>query len=670
MENLTLIFIYNFELHEFMNETELQSEITTWTLYFPEMTATVFNRDLNMINRIIKDLKIDDLNLVHKIGIYKCPFSFYKKYPNILCINCAISEIIFIKLNKIVLVETRIENCDTIFNKFVEIDQKLVGKFVCVRGIVSKVGMKKFKEILNFYECINCNTIIQKSMNNNIYKAPGLCTGCKKSKTYKFLPNHPKANSITKQELKIQQIIPSDNQDVLNVDVYGEFIGICSPGDILEISGLVRAELVGGFYEIRIECNNLKKIENIANFSEEDINEFNLLSKEKNILGIFMNSLYPNIVGNELIKIGLILSLFGGTKKELGKSSSRGAIHILILGDPGLGKSKMLKDTSEILPKSTYSKITGNNELCLTITPDNTTGEFIIAAGPLIISNNGICCLDDLENLNDFTILINAMEDQQVATTRSGISSTYSTDCSILASANSKGGSYNNSKTINENVKLDPSLLSRFDLIYILQDNLSIKENYEISNQILRKRPLTTSTVSSQKILKLVSRIRTPHNELFTPTDKSIDPEFIQKYILYSKSMIHPKLSTTAQQKIKDTVSKNPNFNTKTLETLWRLTESISRMELMKVASEKHASLAIKLFHKIQFDKKSIVEKNKKKDFSQILKSFMSENERSFISKSELKNLIVSHDPIKYIEVLNYKGILVKKGKDEYKINL
>ena len=485
---------------------------------------------------------------------------------------------------------------------------------------------------------------------------------------------------IDKQEIKIQEISASDsNIKVFDVDVYGMFVGSVAPGDLIQLTGIVRAELTGDAYKLKIECNNMQILKNRNNFNnsssfEADFQVFKKISEEKNLMNIFIDTLYPNVFGNISIKTGLILSLFGGSKKFAGTTSIRSEIHTLIIGDPGLGKSKLLLSTCAVLPKSIY--VSGNScttaGLTVSITHDPVTGEYMADAGALVVSDGGVCCIDEFDKIDDHTALYEAMEDQKVTVAKGGVCCSVPSRATIIAASNPRYGHFDPKKSIRENLKFDSALLSRFDLVFILMDNLSEQENYEIGNQILKKRHYDGYNESTHEVEDLVHSIRT--GTTFKPNNTNYSKETLKKYIEYSRVTVHPVLSKAAKQRIKEyftELRKNKAVSIRNLESLIRLTESYAKLELKSIASMGHATCAINLYKKMFLKDQ---EDKKKLTIESLLKDHIDLTLGNTISKEELCSLIKQtgnkKSEAEVIEILNFKGQIIKNKDGTYRIIL
>lgn len=661
--------------------------LNTWNLYFPNEEYTIFNKEIALIIEIIRSLNLSEISLknIYDTGVFECEYSFYLQLNNntanisnniLKCISCAVSEKIFDIFNKAVFLETRIINHNEV-SQFSEVTTERVDSMITLIGTCCRVGFRKVENLESYFECVKCSKILKVQNKNNIYKIPK----CEcKSKNVVFLANHSSMKCIDKQEIKIQEIFTSDSTiKMMDIDLYGTLVGTVTPGDLIQVTGIVKAELIGEAYKLKIECNNILIIKNRNNFRNEqyfqsDFEIFKKISEEPNLISIFINNLYPDIFGNTLIKAGLVLSLFGGTRKFAGVQPIRSEIHILIVGDPGLGKSKLLLSTCNILPKSIY--VSGNfcttAGLTVSISHDPNTGEYMTDAGALVVTDGGVCCIDEFDKLDDHTALYEAMDDQQVTVAKGGVCCSVPTRTGIIAASNPKAGHFDNKKSIKDNIKFDESLISRFDLVFILKDDLNERENYEIGNQILKKRHYNNEITKDEDLNGMIETIRA---DSFIKNNKKVyNQEILKKYIEYARITISPILSSAAKNRIKEyylELRKEKGISTRNLESLMRLTESCARMELKSIASESHALFAINLYKKTVIKEEKLKKEGKIK-IEDLLKEYVEMAGSNLIDKEKLGELIKNSGTKKSVyemtELLNFEGIIIKSGNNNFKI--
>jgi DNA helicase MCM8 len=333
----------------------------------------------------------------------------------------------------------------------------------------------------------------------------------------------------------------------------------------------------------------------------------------------------------------------------------------LIIGDPGLGKSRILLSTSTILQRSTM--VSGNfctpAGLTISIVHDPSSGEYMTDAGALVLSDGGICCIDEFDKLEDHSIIFEIMESQQVTVAKGGIVCSVTSGSTILAAANPKNGYFDPEKTLSGNIGLDQGLIQRFDLIYTIRDDSTGKDDYNISKKILRENILGREEE------------KTDGHQM-----SKYDSVLLRKYIDYAKSTVHPVLNKRARAHLKSyylEISHYAGVGIRSLESLIRLTEASAKLRLRSIASIEDAEHAIKIYSRgfVKEEKKEEIKKEiKKKSIYHHLNQLV-DTKGSNVSKLDLISVIQQagiDDGEKYLMELNEIGIVLKGKGGLYQI--
>ncbi|HTS32822.1 MAG TPA: minichromosome maintenance protein MCM [Thermoplasmata archaeon] len=308
-------------------------------------------------------------------------------------------------------------------------------------------------------------------------------------------------------------------------------------------------------------------------------------------------SLAPTIRGMEQEKEAIALQLFGGVEKRHSDGIRvRGDIHVLIVGDPGTAKSQLLRYVSEVAPRAIYTSGKGATAAGLTaaaVKDDFAGGRWVLEAGMLVLADGGMAVIDELDKMSpeDRSAMHEALEQGTVSIAKAGITSTLNARCPVLAAANPKWGRFSGDRTISEQIDLPPTLLSRFDVIFSIQDHPNQERDRRLANRIL----------ASHRIGEAAGAGAMAEPEEAAPFPK----ELLKKYIAYSRRNVRPILSETALATLEDFYvrvrrqGEEPNapvpITARQLEALVRLSEAAARARLSPVVGEEDARRATQI---------------------------------------------------------------------------
>ncbi|KAF1991206.1 DNA replication licensing factor mcm5 [Aulographum hederae CBS 113979] len=332
-------------------------------------------------------------------------------------------------------------------------------------------------------------------------------------------------------------------------------------------------------------------------FTEEEEQEFLEMSRRPDLYDVFANCIAPSIYGNQDIKKAIACLLLGGSKKILPDGMKlRGDINVLLLGDPGTAKSQLLKFVEKVSPIAIYTSGKGSSAAGLTasVQRDTNTREFYLEGGAMVLADGGVVCIDEFDKMRDEdrVAIHEAMEQQTISIAKAGITTILNARTSVLAAANPIFGRYDDLKSPGENIDFQTTILSRFDMIFIVRDE------HERGRD--------------ERIAKHVMGIHMGGRGVEQEVQAEISVEKMKRYISYCKQKCAPRLSPEAAEKlsshfvfirhqlhISESASQTRSsipITVRQLESLIRITESLAKMSLSPIATEEHVDEAIRLF--------------------------------------------------------------------------
>ncbi|KAJ3415013.1 minichromosome maintenance protein 5 [Chytridiales sp. JEL 0842] len=326
-------------------------------------------------------------------------------------------------------------------------------------------------------------------------------------------------------------------------------------------------------------------------FSPEEEDQFTAMSRRPNLYEEFSNSIAPSIYGSADVKKAITCLLFGGSKTILPDGMKlRGDVNVLLLGDPGVAKSQLLKFVERVAPTAVYTSGKGSSAAGLTasVVRDATSREFHLEAGAMVLADGGVVCIDEFDKMReeDRVAIHEAMEQQTISIAKAGITTILNSRTSVLAAANPVFGRYDDAKTAAENIDFQSTILSRFDLIFILKDE---------HNETLDK--------------TIASHVLNVHMNTAVEASGEISMQRMRSYISYCKAKCAPRLSVEATEKLSshfvevrskvrgmDKRSTIP-ITIRQLEAITRVSEAIAKITLSPTVNERHVDEAIRLFN-------------------------------------------------------------------------
>ncbi|MBD3228557.1 MAG: AAA domain-containing protein [Candidatus Lokiarchaeota archaeon] len=472
-----------------------------------------------------------------------------------------------------------------------------IGKLIQVSGILTRANKVTPLMVRGVFRCLSCNdAIIPVDQEDNEFTRPLRCPNCDRKGPFKLLLD--RSSYIDWQKIRVQEKpeeLPA-GQLPRFIDGYllEDIVDKARPGERVTLVGILKAKQISTqqgkltIFRTYIDINHIEKQEveiehlDISTEEEERIKE---LANDPWIYRKLVRSIAPSIYGLEEIKEALLLLLFSGVSRTRSDGTiRRGQVHILFVGDPGVGKSQLLKSSAEIAPRGIYTSGKGSTAAGLTaaVLRDKDTGNLSLEAGVLVLADRGIACIDEFDKMRseDRVAIHEAMEQLSISIAKAGIIASLNSRTSILAAANPYYGRYDEYKTVAENIKkLPPTLLSRFDLIFILKDRPNPTNDERMADFIL----------SSEE----------------NPPDPPIDRETLKNYIYYAKKNFRPRITPTAVNEIKSfyletrTAGAEPDtpvpITARYLEAMIRLAEARAKMALHEEVTVEDAQAVIQL---------------------------------------------------------------------------
>ncbi|KAI4167127.1 MAG: hypothetical protein LQ343_007454 [Gyalolechia ehrenbergii] len=334
-----------------------------------------------------------------------------------------------------------------------------------------------------------------------------------------------------------------------------------------------------------------------AIFSEEEEQEFLEMSRRPDLYNVFANCIAPSIYGNQDIKKAIACLLLGGSKKILPDGMKlRGDINVLLLGDPGTAKSQLLKFVEKVAPIAIYTSGKGSSAAGLTasVQRDTNTREFYLEGGAMVLADGGVVCIDEFDKMRDEdrVAIHEAMEQQTISIAKAGITTILNARTSVLAAANPVFGRYDDLKTPGENIDFQTTILSRFDMIFIVRDEHDKGRD--------------------ERIARHVMGIQMGGRGVEEQTEAEISVEKMKRYISYCKSRCAPRLSPSAAEQLSShfvslrrqiyahetssAARSSIPITIRQLEAITRIAESLAKISLSSTATEAHVDEAMRLF--------------------------------------------------------------------------
>ncbi|XP_028295892.1 DNA replication licensing factor MCM3-like [Gouania willdenowi] len=546
---------------------------------------------------------------------------------------------------------------------------RLLGSMVCVEGIITKCSLVRPKVVRSVHYCPATKKTMERKYTD--------LTSLDAFPSSAIYPTKDEENNPLETEFGLS--IYKDHQTITvqempekapagqlprSVDIIldNDLVDVVKPGDRVQVVGTYRCLpgkkggfTSGTFRTIMIACNVKQMSKEVSpNFSADDVAKIRNFSRSRSIdvFDQLARSLAPSIHGHEYIKKAILCMLLGGVEKVLENGSRiRGDINILLIGDPSVAKSQLLRYVLHTAPRAIPTTGRGSSGVGLTaaVTTDQETGERRLEAGAMVLADRGVVCIDEFDKMSDMdrTAIHEVMEQGRVTIAKAGIHARLNARCSVLAAANPVYGRYDQYKTPMENIGLQDSLLSRFDLLFIMLDQMDAEQDREISEHVLRMHRYrdpheqegaamalggTVDVLATEDPDTLAEeheelQIYEKHNNLLHGSkrkkDKIVSKEFMRKYIHIAKG-VTPVLTEEAanhiaeeysrlrsQEQLGSDIARTSPVTARSLETLIRLSTAHAKARMSKAVELEDSEVAVELVQFAYF--KKVLEKVKKR---------------------------------------------------------
>ncbi|KHO48660.1 minichromosome maintenance protein MCM [Candidatus Pacearchaeota archaeon] len=482
------------------------------------------------------------------------------------------------------------------------IRSKHLNELILIEGIIRQSSDVRPQVVNAKFECPSCGTVISVLQIEKKFREPSRCS-CGRRGGFKL---------ISKEMVDTQRLIIEEAPDMLHGGEQPKRINVfvkedlvepkmeerTTPGARVKVIGILKEVPVplstGGMstrFELAIEVNNIIPMEETfeeLDISEEDEQQIQELAADPKLREKLRDSIAPSVWGYEEIKESLLLQLFGGVQKQkTDGQKTRGDIHIMMIGDPGVAKSVILNFMANVSPKGRYvvGKSTSGAGLTASVVRDEYLKGWSLEAGAMVLANKGLVCIDELEKMDptDQSAMHEAMEQQTVTISKANVQATLKAQTSVLAAANPKFGRFDPSQGIAQQINLPPALINRFDIIFTMRDIPNVGNDTKVADHILEEH---------QREAK----------------EMIIDKNLFRKYIAYARQRIKPKLTDEAVNKMKEFYvglrnrpmiegqeMKSIPISARQLNSLIRMAEATAKLRMSEKVEEEDAKIAIDL---------------------------------------------------------------------------
>lgn len=558
-----------------------------------------------------------------------------------------------------------------------ELNPKQISTLVSIRGMVIRASNVIPDIQRAMYRCTKCGAMTDVMIAYGRIDEPRICRSCNSRDSFTLI--HSRSTFSDKQMVRLQEapesIPKGDTPATFTLVMYDTLVDSVKPGDRVEVTGILRAtpvrinpklRVVRSVFRTYIDCVHVRVMHNnqarrlnrrmnkqmtINTEDEEDEDEenqgvfdnyteeqkaarkeyFETLSCHPRLYDRLANSLAPSIFGMMDEKKGVLLQLFGGANKSnIGQDNSdaptdgsarfRSAINVLLIGDPGTSKSQLLQSAHRLAPRGVYTSGRGSSAVGLTayVTKDPDSDDYVLESGALVLSDRGVCCIDEFDKMSDYarSVLHEAMEQQTISIAKAGIIATLNARTAVLAAANPVNSRYDTSKSVVDNIDLPPTLLSRFDLIYLVLDAPNAESDRKLAQHIVSlfynnyndededKGSASKPSANRGDQEPPITETNAVRDGVAPQYGDLMDAKTLTEYIAYCRERVEPRLTNSAGEALVQGYldmraggrgGGNITATPRQLESLIRLAEAHARMQLKDEVDESDVEEAMRL---------------------------------------------------------------------------
>jgi replicative DNA helicase Mcm len=489
-----------------------------------------------------------------------------------------------------------------------DVGSAFIGKLILLDGLIVKRSEISPKARIDAYVCGNCESVFKFRADKD--EVPELCPQCKK----KALKQDPSISVFTNfQKIAVQDPLERlrGNTPTWQLEIWmdDDTVNTVIPGDRVDITGILRirprrnakGKAENNLYTMFVESVSiLTKQKEFADIqiTEEEERQILELSKDPQIFERIAKSVAPSIYGFDEIKQAVALQLFGGTQGKflVDGGRIRSDTHILLIGDPGSAKTRILQSVIRLVPKGIYvsgKSVTGGGMTAVAERDEFSESGWTLKAGAMVLGNGGVVAIDEFDKIGeeDRASLHEALESQTISVAKAGIVATFNARTAVLAAANPRFGRFDPHQYPAEQFNIPTTLLSRFDLVFPIKDIMDEEQDKKIARHILTQHEAAGAELASVSGIEQVER-------------PPIEIELFRKYIAYARKNINPRLSEDASKKIQEYYidlrrqgarSGTTAITPRQIEGLVRMAESSAKTRLSQIVELIDAERSINL---------------------------------------------------------------------------